>query len=79
MSLTAGTMETAAADGVFARFKLVEPSGTNYFVQLSGNIHVDPWYLPQAVWPAGVQTNPAQRIVSGQFTDWFDIQKWAGS
>src|ERR1043166_3996477 len=79
MSLTAGTIETAAADGVFARFKLVEPSGTNYFVQLSGNIHVDPWYLPQAVWPAGVQTNPAQRIVSGQFTDWFDIQKWAGS
>lgn len=69
---------SAAGDGVFARFKLLQPSGTNYYVQLSGYIHVSPWYLPQAVWPVDANKNASARVPSGQFTDWFDIKQWAG-
>jgi hypothetical protein len=38
------------------RFKLLEPPGTTYYVQIGGYIHVEPWYLPATVWPAGADS-----------------------
>ena len=69
----------ASADTrVFVRFKLLEPTGTSYYVQLGGFIHVEPWTLPGAVWPAGADNDRAKRVGSGAFTDWFDLGKYAG-
>jgi hypothetical protein len=68
----------AAAEGVYVRFKLVEPAGTQYYVRLGGFIHQSPWYLPPAVVPAGADSQPAKRIAAGGFTPWFDLKKHAG-
>jgi hypothetical protein len=68
----------SAADGVFVRFQLLQPAGTNWFVKLGGYIHNDPWYLPDAVWPAGADKEPAKRTAPGQFTPWFDLGQHAG-
>src|SRR5436190_502254 len=65
-------------DGVYVRFKLEKPASTNWFVQLRGYIHVDPWYITEVAWPSGANTNAAARVASGQFTDWFDVKEWAG-
>jgi len=37
------------ADGVFVRFKMVEPAGEKHFVQIGGHIHKTPRGLPCAV------------------------------
>ncbi|MEI7837893.1 MAG: discoidin domain-containing protein, partial [Planctomycetota bacterium] len=60
------------------RFKLVEPTGTTYYVNLGGYIHNPPWYIPRAVWPENADKDAAQRIASGEFTPWFDLGKHAG-
>jgi len=73
------TLPGASADrGVFVRFKLLEPVGTSFYVVLGGYIHVEPWSLPAAVWPAGADRDTAKRIPSGTFTEWFDLGKYAG-
>jgi hypothetical protein len=37
------TLPASSADsGVFVRFKLLEPAGTEYYVQIAGYIHVEP-------------------------------------
>lgn len=73
------TLPASSADsGVFVRFKLLEPAGTEYYVQIAGYIHVEPWYLPATVWPAGADRDRARRIPSGAFTDWLDLGKYAG-
>ena len=66
-----------AADGVFVRFKLVEPNEARYYVKLGGYIHVEPWYLPAAVWPAGADKDASKRLNSGEFSPWFDAKTWA--
>src|SRR5215470_5260188 len=74
------TLPGASADsGVFVRFKLLEPAATGYYVQLGGYIHVEPWYFPATVWPAGADSDPTRRVISGQFTDWLDLGKYAGA
>jgi len=77
--LAALSLSGASADtGVFVRFKLLEPAETSYYVQIGGYIHVEPWTLPGAVWPAGADSDRAKRVGSGAFTDWFDLGKYAG-
>jgi hypothetical protein len=68
----------AAADGVFVRLRLVEPAGTRYHVVLGGYIHNDPWYLPNAVLPAGADRDADRRLPAGSWTAWFDLKAHAG-
>jgi len=78
--LAALSLSGASADsGVFVRFKLLEPTETSYYVQLGGYVHVEPWTLPGAVWPAGADSDRTKRVGSGTFTDWFDLGKYGGS
>jgi len=78
--LVALTLSSASANsGVFVRFKLVEPTETSYYLQIGGYIHVEPWTLPGAIWPAGADRDRAKRVGSGVFTDWFDLGEYAGS
>jgi len=78
--LVALTLSSASANsGVFVRFKLLEPTETSYYLQIGGYIHVEPWTLSGAVWPAGADRDRAKRVGSGVFTDWFDLGKYAGS
>ncbi len=73
------TLSASSANSrVFVRFKLLEPPGTSYYVQIGGYIHVEPWYLPATVWPAGADSDPAKRVRGGAFTDWFGLGKYAG-
>lgn len=68
----------AAADGLYVRFKLIEPGETQYHVRLGGFIHKSPWRLPAAVVPAGADSRAEKRTASGEFTPWFDLSKHAG-
>jgi hypothetical protein len=77
--LAAMTLSAASAESrVFVRFKLLEPSETSYYLQIGGYIHVEPWYLPRTVWPAGADKDRTKRVAGGTFTDWFDLGKHAG-
>jgi hypothetical protein len=77
--LAALSLSGASADtGAFVRFKLLEPTETSYYIQIGGYIHVEPWTLPGAVWPAGADSDRAKRVGSGTFTDWFDLGKYVG-
>ncbi len=69
---------SAAADGVFVRFRLTEPRKAEYYVRLAGYIHKSPWYLPRTVLPEGADREAEKRLPAGQFTDWFDLKKHAG-
>lgn len=76
--LAAISLSGASADtGVFVRFKLLEPTETSYYIQIGSYVHVEPWTLPGAVWPAGADRERAKRVGSGTFTDWFDLGKYA--
>lgn len=78
--LAALSLSGASADtGVFVRFQLLEPAETSYYLQIGGYVHVEPWTLPGAVWPAGADSERSKRVGSGVFTDWFDLGKYAGS
>jgi hypothetical protein len=78
ISLAALMTGSAFADGVFVRFRLLEPEGTPWFVKLGGYIHNDPWQLPEAVWPEGAARDPARRVPAGQSSPWFDLGTHAG-
>ena len=78
--LASTTLSAASADsGVFVRFKLLESPSTDYYVQIGGYIHAEPWYLPATAWPAGADGDRARRVPSGAFTDWLDLGKYAGA
>ena len=63
--LVALALSSASANsGVYVRFKLLEPTETTYYIQVGGYIHVEPWTLPGAVWPAGADGDRAKRIGS---------------
>lgn len=68
-----------AADGVFFRIKLNEPADRAWHVNIGGHIHVDPWSMAGAVWPAGSDKDPAKNVAPGQFSPWFDLVKHAGA
>ncbi|MBI1375794.1 MAG: hypothetical protein GC159_24050 [Phycisphaera sp.] len=72
------TLTARADDGVFVRFKLVEPAETSYCVQLGGFIHSPNWYLPKAVVPAGADRDKTKRLTSGAATEWFDLKAHCG-
>jgi len=55
-----------------------EPAQTRYHVRLGGYIHVEPWYLPDAVIPSRADQEAEKRIPSGQFTPWLDLAAHAG-
>ena len=65
-------------DGVFIRFRMLEPAATSYYVQIAAYVHVDPWTLPSTSWPAGADKDPTRRVRSGSATEWFDVAKYAG-
>jgi len=67
-----------AADGVYARFRLVEPKDVTYYVTVRGHIHVSPWYLPPTAWPEGADGDVTKRLAAGQPTPWFDVRQYAG-
>lgn len=71
-------MAGADENGVFVRFKLVEPKNDKYYVRLGGYIHIEPWHLKSAVIPRGADKDPAERVVAGEWTDWFDLKAHAG-
>ena len=68
----------AADDGVYVRFKLIEPSDLQYYVQFGGYIHNPNWRLPGAVFPAEAKRDATQRFIPGEYSDWFDIKAWGG-
>lgn len=69
----------SAADGVFFRIKLNEPADRAWHVNIGGHIHVDPWSMAGAVWPAGADKDAAKNVAPGQFSPWFDLVKHAGA
>jgi len=71
-------LETPAAEGVFVRLQLVEPASTSWYARIGGFIHSDPWYLPNAVWPAGADKDAALRVPAGAASAWFDLGAHAG-
>ena len=68
-----------AGDGVFLRLQLQEPADAPWHVRLGGFIHRDPWYLPNAVWPAGADKAAALQVPAGGTSAWFDVGALAGS
>jgi len=78
--LPASAIDAGAADreGVFVRFKLIEPKDAAYYVRFRGYIHRPNWYLPRAVFPAGADKDAGKRFLAGAFTGWFDIKAYAG-
>jgi len=67
-----------AEDGVFVRFKLVEPAGVSYYINLGGHVHTSPWSLPGAVFPADALKDKTSRFKAGEYTGWFDVKTYAG-
>jgi hypothetical protein len=79
VAATVGCARSRPPDqGVFLRIKLLEPAATTYFIRLGGHIHEPPWFLSPQTWPPGADNDPAHRLAAGQFTEWFDIGRWAG-
>ena len=71
--------ETRPPDqGVFVRFRLLQPENEKYYVRLGGYVHVEPWHLRAAVVPASADKDPARRLAAGAWTDWFDLKTHAG-
>ncbi|HEY0456605.1 MAG TPA: hypothetical protein VGE41_09540 [Verrucomicrobiae bacterium] len=67
-----------AVDSVFFRVQLAEPADAPWYLKIGGYIHVDPWHMPDAVWPAKADKDQKQRIAPGQFSPWFDLSTHAG-
>lgn len=76
-TILAPPCRAAWGDGVYVRFKVEDKSVSNYFIQISGYIHNDPWYIPSSVWPEKADRAPILRTVGGQFTPWLDLMKAA--
>ncbi|MCX7704910.1 MAG: hypothetical protein N2115_01450 [bacterium] len=65
-------------EGVFVRFKLIEPANSKYFVRIGGYIHIPNWYIPVAYVPGDATRDVTKWVNAGQFTPWFDLKKHAG-
>ena len=68
----------AADDGVFVRFRLIQPPNSRYFVKIAGYIHSPNWYLPDKAIPANADKQADARLNSGEFTDWVDLKAQFG-
>ena len=67
------------ADGVFVRFKLIQPAKSSYHIQLGGFIHNPNWYLPRGVVPVGADKDTTKRLSTGVATEWFDLKAHCGA
>ncbi|NQU11430.1 hypothetical protein HQ590_11605 [bacterium] len=67
-----------ADDGVFCRFKVIEPAEGTYYVDIRGFVHVPPWRVPSVILPAEANKDRTKRFVAGQFTPWHDYKAQAG-
>jgi len=68
----------SAEDGVFVRFRMLQPGEGHYYVRVGGFVHVANWYLPEAIVPSGALKKPNLRVTAGEFTEWFDLKAYAG-
>src|SRR5882762_1104113 len=68
----------AEDDGVFVRFRLLQPENARYHVQIGGFVHVPNWYLPEKAIPSNADKNKEARLRSGEFTEWFDLRAYIG-
>ena len=68
----------AQGQGVWVRFKLMDPADTTYRIHLGGFIHKPNWYLPKAVIPQGADKDKTKRLKTGQASAWFDLKTHAG-
>ena len=78
-ALVFASVAACAADGVFVRFRLLEPADATWYVTLGGYIHNDPWYLSEAVWPIGADKSLEKRVPGGEASAWFDLGAHAGT
>jgi len=67
----------ADEDGVFVRFRMLEPK-TLYYVKIGGFVHVANWYLPDRTIPADGEKKKEARVAASEFTEWFDLKAYAG-
>lgn len=68
----------AAEDGVFVRFRLIQPDNSRYYVKIAGFAHVANWYLPDKIIPANADKKADAPLKSGEFTDWVDLKAQFG-
>lgn len=78
LALAGGLVAARAEDGVFVRFKMNEPANAKFYLELGGYIHAEPWYLPRGTIPPEAEGKSAVRAASGAWTEWFDLEAWAG-
>ncbi|QDU96438.1 type 1 glutamine amidotransferase family protein [Lignipirellula cremea] len=76
--MCSGSSLATAADGLFVRFQLLQPTAATYYVKLGGYIHKTPWYLPRGVLPTGSDKDASLRTQGGQYTPWLDVREFAG-
>src|SRR2546430_11769730 len=76
--LSASGLLHAADDGVFVRFRLIQPQNARYYVKIAGFVHVANWYLPDKSIPTNADKKPDIRLNSGQSTDWVDLNAQFG-
>ena len=67
-----------ADDGVFVRFRLLQPDNARYYVKVAGFVHVANWYLPDKTIPTNADKKPEARLNSGEFTEWVDLKAQFG-
>jgi len=63
-----------ADDGLFVRFRLIQPDNSRYYVKVAGYVHVANWYLPDKTIPTNALKNAESRLNSGEFTEWLDLK-----
>ena len=63
----------AGAD-TFVRFRVTDPGEAPFAVNLAGNIHKAPWYLPKARFPEG----KGEWFGAGEYSPWVHVSEWAG-
>lgn len=70
--------KAADDDGVFVRFRLMQPAGARYYVKIGGFVHVPNWYLSDKTVPAEADKKKDLQLPSSEFTEWFDLKAYAG-
>ncbi len=68
----------AADEGVFVRFRMLQPEKAQYYVKLGGFVHVANWYLPDKTIPPNADKKKDARVPSGEFTEWVDLKAQFG-
>src|SRR5437899_10832789 len=77
-SLSGFAAIAADDEGVFVRFRLIQPEGARYYVKLGGFVHVPNWYLPERTIPENADKKKEARLAVGDFTEWYDLKSYLG-